>query len=357
MNADVAPGLRTKNTSPTTFESRSPADGTLVGCCTVSTEQDVGSVVDTARRAFEAWSSLPVASRSRHLRQWRAEIWSRRAEFAELIHRETGKPLEDALLEVVLTLEHIAWNEKNAARLLQTRRVRPGLLLANSRARIDRVPLGVVGVIGPWNYPLYTANGAVSAALAAGNTVVLKPSEHTPGVAVLYAQAFAAANPGIQVGVLSVVTGFGDTGVALCESGVDKIAFTGSTATGTAVMERCARTLTPVVLECGGKDPVIVAADADIAAAARAVAWGAFTNAGQTCVGVERVYVDEAVAPAFTAELVRHARRAEPGMGRKATYGPMTMPAQIDVVRRHVDAALAAGGGHCSAGRARSVPL
>ncbi|MGB7240271.1 MAG: aldehyde dehydrogenase family protein [Rhodococcus sp. (in: high G+C Gram-positive bacteria)] len=327
-----------------TFDSVSPIDDGLVASFAVDGAEIVARVVSDARNAQSAWSSLPPRSRAHHLRAWRHEIWSRRDEFVDLLHRENGKPAEDALLEIVLTLEHIGWAERHAPRLLRSRRVNPGLLLANYSARVERVALGVVGVIGPWNYPLYAPNSAISAALAAGNCVVFKPSEYTPAIGARYVQAFHDANPGLPTGVLSLVTGFGDTGAALCRAGVDKIAFTGSTSTGSKIMATCAETLTPVVLECGGKDPVIVAGDADVAAAAEAVAWGAFTNGGQTCVGVERVYVERGIAEHFTAALVAHARSIQPGGDASATYGPMTMPAQIEIVRRHLAAADAAGG-------------
>ncbi|CCQ14486.1 NAD-dependent aldehyde dehydrogenase [Rhodococcus sp. AW25M09] len=327
-----------------TFDSLSPIDDGVVGSFTVDSAESVARKVDLARGAQRMWSAVPPRARARHLRAWRHEIWSNRAELIDLIHRENGKPADDALLEIVLTLEHIAWAERQAPRLMRSRRVNPGLLLANYSARVHTVALGVVGVIGPWNYPLYAPNSAIGSALAAGNCVVFKPSEYTPAVAARYVRAFHEANPSLPLGILTLVTGYGETGAALCRAGVDKIAFTGSTRTGTAIIAACAETLTPVVVECGGKDPVIVAADADIAAAAEAVAWGAFTNGGQTCVGVERVCVDRSVAAEFTGALVRHARAIRPGSSPSATYGPMTMPAQIDIVRRHLADAEASGG-------------
>ncbi|OZE33608.1 aldehyde dehydrogenase [Rhodococcus sp. 05-2254-6] len=327
-----------------TFDSISSIDDGPIASFTVDSAESVARTVGLARRAQRTWAALPPRTRARHLRAWRHEIWSHRAEFIDLIHRENGKPADDALLEIVLTLEHIAWAEKQAPRLMRSRRVNPGVLLANYSAHVDKVALGVVGVIGPWNYPLYAPNSAIGSALAAGNCVVFKPSEYTPAVAARYVRAFHEANPALPLGILSLVTGYGDTGAALCRSGVDKIAFTGSTRTGSKIMATCAETLTPVVLECGGKDPVIVAADADIAAAAEAVAWGAFTNGGQTCVGVERVYVERSVAAQFTGSLVQHARAIAPGGDASATYGPMTMPSQIDIVRRHLADAESAGG-------------
>jgi acyl-CoA reductase-like NAD-dependent aldehyde dehydrogenase len=216
--------------------------------------------------------------------------------------------------------------------------------MANFSARIEYRPLGVIGVIGPWNYPVYTPNGSLAYALAAGNTVVFKPSEFSTGIGNFLAEAFSEANPELPEGVFVAINGFGATGAALVKSGVDKIAFTGSAATGRKIMASAAENLTPVLLECGGKDPVIVAADADVKAAADAIAWGATSNSGQTCAGVERVYVDKSVKEEFLAELTRILKDVKPGSDKDAAYGPMTMPSQIDIVKKHIDAALASGG-------------
>ncbi|HEV7472047.1 MAG TPA: aldehyde dehydrogenase family protein, partial [Pseudonocardia sp.] len=217
--------------------------------------------------------------------------------------------------------------------------VSSGMLMANQAATLAYPPLGVVGVIGPWNYPVFTPMGSIAYALAAGNTVVFKPSELTPGVGHALATMLAEAVPGHTL--IEVVTGLGETGAALCRTpGVGKIAFTGSTATGKRVMAACAETLTPVLIECGGKDALIVAADADLEAAADATVWGGMSNAGQTCVGVERVYAVESVAEEFTAKVVEKARAVRTG----TEIGPMTMSSQTEVVRRHVADALARGG-------------
>ena len=176
--------------------------------------------------------------------------------------------------------------------------------MVNQSASVAFKPLGVVGVIGPWNYPVFTPLGSVAYALAAGNAVVFKPSEYTPGVGAWMVQAFQDA---VGRPVLQLVTGLGETGAALCRAGVDKVAFTGSTATGKKVMAACAETLTPVVIEAGGKDSVIVDADADIEAAADAALWGACSNAGQTCIGVERVYVHEKVYDEFVSTITAKA--------------------------------------------------
>jgi acyl-CoA reductase-like NAD-dependent aldehyde dehydrogenase len=221
--------------------------------------------------------------------------------------------------------------------------VNPGLLAANHAAYLEYQPLGVVGVIGPWNYPVFTPMGSIAYALAAGNAVVFKPSEFTPAIGSWLAEAWRAAVPDVP-DALQVVTGDGSTGAALCRAGVGKLAFTGSAATGRKVMAACAETLTPVLMECGGKDAMIVDDDADVPAAADAAVWGAMSNAGQTCIGIERVYVTSAVYDRFVTEVTDQVAGLRPGSDAGATYGPMTMPSQADVVRRHLADAVAAGG-------------
>jgi aldehyde dehydrogenase (NAD+) len=218
--------------------------------------------------------------------------------------------------------------------------------MSNQSATLSYPPFGVVGVIGPWNYPVFTPMGSIAYALAAGNAVVFKPSELTPGVGHALAETLTSVltAAGVEEPVLQVITGFGETGAALCRAGVGKLAFTGSTATGRRVMAACAENLTPVLIECGGKDPLIVDADADLDAAADAAAWGAMSNAGQTCVGVERVYVVEGVYHSVLEKLGERVSRLRPGDDAAAAYGPMTLDGQVDVVERHLADAVARGG-------------
>lgn len=324
-----------------TFDSLNPANDDVVGTWPVHTKDDVRSAVDSARGEFAWWSSLPHARRKDILLTWRSVITRRMAQLAELVHRETGKPIADAQLEIVLAIDHIAWAAKNAKKVLGPRRVAPGLLMVNQAARVEYRPYGVVGVIGPWNYPVFTPLGSITYALAAGNTVVFKPSEFTPGVGMWLADTLAEVTGGHEV--LHAVTGLGETGAALCEAGVDKLAFTGSAATGKKVMAACATTLTPVVIEAGGKDAMLVDEDADIAAAADAAVWGGMSNAGQTCIGVERIYVHERVFDSFVNELTERARTVRAGNDPDADYGPMTMPGQLDVVREHLSDAVSKG--------------
>ncbi|MFD4352675.1 aldehyde dehydrogenase family protein [Nocardia sp. NPDC058518] len=324
--------------------SLNPATDEVVATFPVHTEDQVREIVAHARYASIWWKQQGFHGRRRALLNWKRYLAGHNAELVDLLHRENGKPRPDAGLELLLAIEHIDWNARHAGKVLRSRRRNPGLLLANFSARVDHVAFGVVGVIGPWNYPIFTPNGSIATALAAGNTVVFKPSEYTPAVAQWYVNAFADANPEAPTGILSLITGDGETGAALCRSGVDKIAFTGSAATGRKVMSACAEVMVPVVMELGGKDAAIVAADADIAAAADAIAFGAMGNSGQTCVGIERVYVERAVRDQFLDKLRGVLADVRPGTGIGASYGPMTMPSQIPVVRRHVEDAVASGG-------------
>src|SRR3712207_341937 len=326
-----------------TFESTAPATGAVVGVFAVHGEDDVRAAVARARVAAAGWADLGFDGRRQRLAAYRGYLARRIHELADLVHRENGKPHADAILEITLAIDHLAWAGAHARKTLGPRKVSPGLLAANHVAYLEYQPLGVVGVIGPWNYPVFTPMGSIAYALAAGNAVVFKPSEFTPAVGAWLAAAWRAAVPDVA-DAFQVVTGDGSTGAALCRAGVGKLAFTGSAPTGRTVMATCAETLTPVLMELGGKDAMIVDDDADVVAAADAAVWGAMSNAGQTCIGIERVYATSAVYDRFVAEVTEQVRRLRPGTDDDAAYGPMTMAAQADVVRRHLDDAVAAGG-------------
>ncbi|WP_299538106.1 aldehyde dehydrogenase family protein [uncultured Streptomyces sp.] len=324
------------------FTVHAPGTGKPLADHPVHGPREVDAAVDRARSAATRWAALSAAGRKGRLTLWRRSLAAHLDRMAETIAAETGKPVGDAQLEVVLTLEHLAWASRNAGPLLRRRGVGTGLLASNQRATVVHRPLGVIGVIGPWNYPLYTPMGSIGYALSAGNGVVFKPSELTPGTGVLLAELFDEAVPE-YAGLLTVVTGAAGTGDALARSGVDKLAFTGSPGTARKVMEVCARSLKPFLAECGGKDATIVTADADLDAAADAVVWGAMSNAGQTCAGVERVYAVREVHAALCEKVVERVRALPTGPGADSAYGPMTLPGQTEVVRRHVEEALAAG--------------
>lgn len=318
-----------------------PRSGETIAEYPVSGVDEVAAAVERARGATRWWTAQGARGRKEWLLEFKRLIAARSGELADVIGAETGKPYEDALLEVMLAVGHLEWAAKNAGKVLGRRRVPSGTSMINQSAFLEYQPYGVVGVIGPWNYPLFTPMGSISYALAAGNTVVFKPSEYTPGVAVWLAEAWESL--GASNAIIEVVTGAGETGAALCAAGVDKIAFTGSARTGSRVMAACADTLTPVVIEAGGKDAMVVAADADLDAAAEQAAFGAMGNAGQTCAGVERIYVAEGAYESFLEKFLGIVRDLEPGNESSSSYGPMTMDAQRETIARHIDAALSAG--------------
>jgi aldehyde dehydrogenase (NAD+) len=336
------------------FDSLNPATGEVIASFPVHTEAEVRAAVERGHAAADWWHELGFDGRRSRLRSWRSIIATRIEEFAELIHRENGKPLFDAVGELSIAIEHLDWAAGAAPKVLGRRRVGSGLLAMNQSASVEYVPYGVIGVLGPWNYPVHTPMGSISYALAAGNAVVFKPSEFTPAIGKYLVDSFAEAVP--EHPVFQLVTGFAATGAALCTSGVDKVAFTGSTATGKKVMAACAATLTPVMIECGGKDALIVAADADLDAAADATVWGGLSNAGQTCAGVERVYAVAAVYDEFVARVTREASKVRGGADAGASYGPITMPSQVDTIRGHIDDALTRGGRAVVGGRESVQP-
>jgi acyl-CoA reductase-like NAD-dependent aldehyde dehydrogenase len=318
--------------------STNPATGEEAGRVPVADDKAVAAAVERAREAAAWWLSIGYDGRRERLLRWRSLIVQRIEELARLTHLEGGKPDADAIVEATAAVEHLDWAARNAKRVLGPRRTRTRLLLAEHSGHLEYQPYGVVGVIGPWNYPILTPVGPISGALAAGNAVVFKPSEYTPIVGQWLADTFAEVVP--EQPVLQAVHGMGDVGAALCRSGVGKMSFTGSAATGRKVMAACAENLVPVVIEAGGKDALIVDEDADIPAAAEAAVWGAMTNAGQTCIGIERVYAVAPVYDRLVEQIVAKAGKLRTG----EEIGPITMPRQIDVIREHIDDALAKGG-------------
>jgi succinate-semialdehyde dehydrogenase/glutarate-semialdehyde dehydrogenase len=311
--------------------------GEVVGKYPVFDDAAVRTVVEASRSAAEYWAGLDFDGRKERLKAWKHLLVRRIDELAKVMHEETGKPIDDARLECVVAIDHLGWAASHAAKVLGPRRVPAGMLGIDFAAVVEYQPIGVVGVIGPWNYPVLTPMGSIAYALAAGNAVVFKPSEYSPGIGTWLVDTFAEIS---EEPVLQVVTGYGETGAALCRAGVGKISFTGSTATAKRVMAACAETLTPVLIEAGGKDAAIVAADADLDIAADAVAFGAFGNAGQTCVGIERAYVVASAYDAFVDKVSEIANRLTVGV----QIGPITMPSQVPVIQRHIEDALARGG-------------
>jgi acyl-CoA reductase-like NAD-dependent aldehyde dehydrogenase len=325
-----------------TFDSLNPATSEVIATFGVHGQADVDAAVARGAQAAAWWAGLGWKERRTRLLAWKSHLTRYIGRLAELVHTETGKPLDDAKMEIVLAILHIDWAARNARRVLGPHRVRSGVAALNQASSLEYAPLGVIGVIGPWNYPVFTPMGSIAYALAAGNAVVFKPSEFTPAVGGWLVSSFAEAVP--EQPVLQLITGGGGTGEALALSAVDKIAFTGSSATARKVMAACAQRLTPMIAECGGKDALLVSADANLDAAADAAAWGVVSNAGQTCIGVERIYVADSVYHSFVEKLAERMAAVRAGDDREADYGPMTMPSQVDVVEDHIADAIARGG-------------
>jgi succinate-semialdehyde dehydrogenase/glutarate-semialdehyde dehydrogenase len=279
-------------------------------------------------------------------------------EIAALISRESGKPSAEAVaMEIVPTLDLMQFFARRTARLLRPEKIDIGLYRFMGRSSfIEYRPLGVVAVISPWNFPWAIPLGEVVMALMAGNSVVLKPSELTPLVGLKIGDVFARA--GLPAGLLEVVTGDGSTGRCVVEADVDKIMFTGSVATGRRVAEAAARKLIPVVLELGGKDPMIVFEDADLSAASSAAVWGAFANSGQACASVERCYVQESIAEEFTARVVEKVKALRQAVGSEegTDLGAMSSERQLRTVEEHVGDAVSRGARVLTGGsRARAL--
>jgi succinate-semialdehyde dehydrogenase/glutarate-semialdehyde dehydrogenase len=327
--------------------SYDPATGEEIGRVPLRSAEEVRRAVERARAAQKSWGGRSFRERAAVFMRAREIVLAELDEIALLIARETGKPTAEALsMELVPTLDLMRHFARETERMLRPQRIDIGQYkLMGRSSRLVFRPVGVVGVISPWNFPWGTPVGEVVMALMAGNTVVLKPSELTPLVGLKIGDVLRRA--GLPEGVLEIVTGDGRTGAALVESGADKIMFTGSVATGRRVAETAGRNLTPCVLELGGKDPMIVLADADLEAAARAAVWGAFANCGQACASVERCYVHESIAQKFTERVVAHATALRQGQGGggdgSCDVGAMSSGRQREIVEEHLRDAVARG--------------
>jgi succinate-semialdehyde dehydrogenase/glutarate-semialdehyde dehydrogenase len=323
-----------------------PATGRPFAQASLLDAGQAAEAVAAARAAFPAWSELSFAERGRHLLQLRQAILDGADDLASLIAREQGKPAAEAhAVEVFPGMEALKHLALHAEDLLREDALEsPVLLLAHQRSSLVYRPLGVILVITPWNYPFGISMTAVASALAAGNTVVLKPAPATTLIGLRIGEF--ARRAGLPAGVLNVVSVDDGLAPALVEDPrVAKIVFTGSVATGRKVMAGAAKNLTPVVLELGGKDPAVVCRDADLDRAARGIVWAAFVNAGQTCASVERVYVERPVAKAFVDRVVEETRKLRMGdpSGPLVEVGPMSLERQRRIVEEHVEDARAKG--------------
>ncbi|MGC1450669.1 MAG: aldehyde dehydrogenase family protein [Candidatus Sulfotelmatobacter sp.] len=325
--------------------SLNPATGEVLRELECAGEGVVETAVARARSAQAAWSELGLRKRIDVLREFQRKLYEKKSEIAAAITREVGKPLVEALVtEVLVVLDAARFLIDNAWGLLRDEPVPHGNLVTKLKSGwLVREPHGVIGIISPWNYPFSIPATETLAALVAGNAVVLKPSELTPLVALELALLLHAA--GVPEDVFQVVVGEGPAGAALLRSPIDKLVFTGSVTTGKRIAAAAAERLLPVVLELGGKDPMLVLADADVDVASSAAVWGAFVNAGQACLSVERCYVHHSLYESFAKACAEKTKQLRVGNGMDAhtDVGPMIQERQVRIVESHVEDAKARG--------------
>jgi succinate-semialdehyde dehydrogenase/glutarate-semialdehyde dehydrogenase len=327
------------------LESFNPATGELLGSVETLKPDDVQAVVDDVAEVQPFWGQLSLADRARYLRKAADVLVEELDEVAQLLTREQGKPiLESYTMEVVPSIDVLRWCAGAGQKILADEQIGMGqAVFMSKRAKFSYEPMGVVGVIAPWNYPWSIPFDEVAMALMAGNGVVLKPASLTPLLGERIRETFERA--GFPEGLVRVVHGGGAVGGALCESSARKIFFTGSVEVGRRVGEICASRLKGSVLELGGKDPQIVCEDADLPNAISGCVWGGFANAGQTCSGIERTYVVREVADRFIEGVVKSAGELTVGdpLEWETEIGPMVSEEQFGIVSELVDDALGAG--------------
>ncbi len=336
--AFAASGDEIVSTNPATLEE--------VGRVSVTPVGDLDAIVEQARAAQRRWSHVPLRERAKVVQRAANWLYDNHEHVATLLTRENGKTIvESYVMEVFPVLDMWNYTAKHGPAILARERIpTPQLFLKHKRHYFDYTPLGVVGIVAPWNYPFSIPSGDAAIALLAGNAVIIKPSPLTPLIAEEVRRAFVAA--GLPDGLLAIVHGDAPLGAAMCaHPGIDKIVFTGSVETGRRVGEACAAVMKPFVLELGGKDAAIVLDDADVDRAVRGVLWGGIANCGQTCAGIERVYVHRNLHDEFVSSLSARASGLQPGdpMDPATQIGPFTDPRQYDTVVRHVDEAVSLG--------------
>jgi acyl-CoA reductase-like NAD-dependent aldehyde dehydrogenase len=321
-----------------------PATGEQFGEVAMATPEEVTLAHKEMRQAVKIWHKKPLKERIRILRQFQEVIIDAMDEITDVINKDTGKSRQDGWIEVNMTVDRMHQYYKNAPKWLTRRRVPPGLYMFK-KYYTEPHPYGVVAVLGPWNYPFDLTVPPMCSALLAGNTVILKPSEVTPAVGLLVerlVQRVPELSPFVRV-----LHGDGSVGAGIVESRPDLIFLTGSTGTGQKIAAAAADSLTPLVFELGGKDPMIVFNSADIAAAAKWGAWGAFYNTGQTCMGIERMYVQSGVYDEFVTAVLEEARKFKigysPHVDNQYNMGPLTFERQVNIITDHMDDALAKG--------------
>jgi acyl-CoA reductase-like NAD-dependent aldehyde dehydrogenase len=336
-------GTGTNGQGTAKIRSYAPATGELLGEAPNTTAEEVKRAVAAARRSQEAWGALPIEERGARMLRFRDAIVDRSDEVVDLLARECGKPKQEALLHEVMVVADIATHlAKNAPRILEPRQISVHLM-KHRKSYLHFVPRGVVGVISPWNYPFQLPLRDVIAALVAGNAAVLKPSEVTPLIALKAKEIWDGA--GLPEDVFQVVTGTGPTGAALIDAGIQFLVFTGGVATGKRVAAACGERLIPCVMELGGKAPLIACSDAEVERTARAVTFGGFSNCGQVCISVERVYAHRDVHDAILERVVALTRELKQGDPAKGVVdvGAIIFAPQIEVAEKHIADAVAKG--------------
>jgi len=359
-DATAEPAANATNGKPEaseTFDVHRPVDGSVLETLSVASPADVAATAARLREAQPAWEAIGFAGRRRWLEALRDWILDNQDRLDDLMQEETGKVRADATLEAFYCLEAINFWVDQGPKFLADEVVSPhNPLLKSKRAKIVYRPYGVIGFISPWNFPVILSLGDALPALMAGNAALIKPSELTPLTVMEMVRGWRE-----DIGapdVLDVVNGMGETGGALVDES-DYVQFTGSERTGKVVMRRAADTLTPVSLELGGKDPMIVTRDADIERAVNATAWGGLLNTGQICISIERVYVEEPIYDEFVDKLraqVETLRQGADGATYSAEVGAMTSPAQVDIVSEQVEDARASGARILTGGKRKDGP-
>jgi acyl-CoA reductase-like NAD-dependent aldehyde dehydrogenase len=338
-----------------TIPSINPATGEVLGCFEKTTSSLLPDVVARARAAYANWSKIPISHRCAMLKVLRERIFSSRDALAGAIVQESGKPRAEALFaDIFVALDTAEYFSMNAERMLQPEGVPHHNLAAKAKSgTLSYEPLGVIGIISSWNYPLAIPISQIVPAIVAGNAVVCKTSEFTPHCGALMERLFA--NAGFPEGLVTMVQGGGEVGQALIDAAPDKLLFTGSVETGRRVAEACAKRLIPTVLELGGKDAMIVLADADLEIAASGAVWGSYTNCGQVCLSVERIFVEQAVNESFAALCVEKTKklRLGPGSDPATDVGPLIRPQHVQRMSALVEDAVARGAKVLCGGRAR----
>src|SRR5690242_15453579 len=341
-----------------TIPVENPATGETIAHVPDLTAEQVAELARKARVAQPGWEALGFDGRAEIFREMRRWLVQNRERLVQTIIDETGKTREDAqTTELFLILDSLQFWAKKGPKFLADEKVRGTSAFTLGKKMFVRYrPYGLVGVVGPWNYPLSNSFGDCIPALMAGNSVILKPSEVTPLTSLLVEEGMKAS--GAPDDVFLVATGRGETGAALTDE-ADMIMFTGSTKTGKKVMARAAETLTPVSLELGGKDPMIVLRDADLERAANAAVYNGYANGGQICISVERVYVEEPVYDEFVSKVVDKTlalRQGQPGGYGTVDVGAVTFPPQADILERHVADAVAKGASVRTGGKLADGP-